>query len=818
MRHGDALAAVCLCEFPIPVRRHRPDIEEIYMTVLRWLRRLLIAALALLVVVSLGLWLTLRGSLPELDGQITVGDLAGPVTVQRDTHGVPTISGDNRFDVAYATGFVHAQDRFFQMDVLRRAGAGELAALFGPSALAKDRDRRLHRFSARAKAMLDALPAQDRRLLEHYTAGVNDGLAKLRVRPFEYIAFQTAPRPWEPVDSLLVICSMYFELQEYQEPREAARRWFREHSSPEQFAFFFPTATGFDAPLDAKAIDTTSAAVPAEAPDWLRKGSGSRHAASTELLPMVGSNNWAISGSRGQNGSALVANDMHLALTLPNTWYRSVLRFKTPQGATRSVAGVTLPGLPYVVAGSNGQVAWGLTNSNGKYVDLIEVHRDPSDPLRVQTLQGWERAHEVHERIDVRGGPPITMTVLETSAGPVRESQGRWFAVRWVAHQPGAVNLRFGRMEDVLDVATALALVNRSGIPAQNIVAGDSAGHIGWTIAGALPRRQPNAAAGEETGAATDGLLEPERYPRVMDPAGRQLWTANNRQLAGPAFAVLGDGGSDLGARARQIRDRLTALPPQAKESDVLEIAFDDRALLLADWRERVLKVLDEKALAGHPERVEFRRIVADEWSGHAAVDSVAYSLVREYFYAVYHELFHDVNVRLKDVSARATFNVTSARWPVTIARLFDEAPTQWLPDGRSWQDVQLSAIDQAIKLLTEGGQPLAAAKWGERNRVAVLHRLARAAPFLAPYLGAPKDPQAGDDHMPRVATPNFGQSVRMVVAPGHEAHGIISMPGGQSGHPLSPYFLADHKDWIKGAPSSFLPGPARHTLTFTPG
>ena len=310
-----------------------------------WSVRVGLALLVLLLLVLAGIWIFLRGSLAQLDGTIGAPKLHAPVTVERDARGVPMISGSTRDDVAYATGYLHAQERFFQMDLLRRVGAGELAELFGPKALPLDRQHRLHRFRARAAHSLQAMPLEDRRLLERYVAGVNAGLHALRSKPFEYALIGATPRAWNAADSLLVVCAMYFDLQDNLRPRELARGWVKEFSTPEQFAFLLPEASVWDLPLDGSAAPATPP-IPARAPSWWGRppSATSTVVASAAYVDAVGSNNWALAGSRTAHGGAIVSDDMHLGMQLPNIWYRLALRFPDATGAARRVVGVTLPG------------------------------------------------------------------------------------------------------------------------------------------------------------------------------------------------------------------------------------------------------------------------------------------------------------------------------------------------------------------------------------------------------------------------------------------------------------------------------------------
>lgn len=785
---------------------------------MRWSWRLLLACLAMLLLLALALWLFLRGSLAQLDGELPASGLTADVTAVRDALGVPTIGGNNRLDVAYATGYLHAQERYFQMDLMRRVAAGELAGLIGEAALESDREHRFHRFRARAVSTLAALPEADRQLLQRYAAGVNAGLSALHARPFEYGLLRTQPAPWQPADSLLVVWAMYFDLQGNQERRELARGWLKDHSTAEQLAYLLPESSSQDAPLDMPDIVPPPTTTPAQAPAWLGLPVPGKQAGLV-LRSAVGSNSWALAGSRSTHGSAIVANDMHLGLRLPHIWYRAVLQYPDEQGQTRRIAGVTLPGAPLVVAGSNGKVAWGFTNSYGDYLDLIEVERDPSQRLRIKTAAGWETASVHTETLQVKGGAAVTMQIAEGSQGPLREVEGRWYAVRWIAHQPGAVNLNLRQMESAADLAAAQAVAHSAGMPAQNMVAGDAAGHIGWTIAGTLPGREalPQASFPYpiSAGLSWQGRLSPRDYPRLNDPAGGQLWTANSRPLGGELYRRMGDGGADLGARARQIRDGLTALG-KGSELAAYGLALDDRALYLAAWRERALDVLDQSATATRPQRAEFRRLLKEGWTGRASVDSVGYRLTRAYLYGLYAELFGGLDAQLAALEPGTDFDLANPRWPVVVARLLDERPAGWLME-RDWRGLELAAIDRAIAELTAGGKPLSEASWGQRNTSRIAHPFVQLLPVLKPWLAAPADAFAGDEHMPRVAGPAFGASQRMVVAPGQEAQGIFNMPGGQSGHPLSPFWLAGHATWVKGEATPFLPGPAQHTLRFVP-
>ncbi|MGZ5240355.1 MAG: penicillin acylase family protein [Caldimonas sp.] len=801
----------------------------------RWAGAILWLIVVLVIGTAVGGYAFLRASLPALDGEVAVAGLRAPVSAIRDENGVPTLHGNDRSDIAFATGYLHAQERFFQMDLLRRAASGELAALLGKALLPVDRERRIHRFAARAGGALAALPESDRALLERYAAGVNAGLEALAARPFEYAVLRSAPRPWRAEDSLLVVWAMYFDLQDDLLHRVYSRGWLRDHdTSPAQLAFLLPTASAYDAPLDAATIDETAAPLPAEPPAWFGRPAKARLALLDDLgNAEVGSNNWVVAGSRTKSGAAIVANDMHLALRLPNLWYRAAFELHATGAPTRRLAGVTLPGTPALVVGSNGQVAWGLTNCYGAFTDLLELEFDPKDPTRYRMpaamagapADGWGLLRTVEERIAVAGGADEVRKVQETAFGPVWERGGRRYAVHWVAHDPGAVNFAAFQLETAASIAEALAVAQRAGLPAQNLVAGDAAGHIGWTIAGALPGRHatwastfpaPAASAASHTWTS---LAAPAAHPSIVDPGSGQLATANARQLAGAGYAAIGDGGADLGARQRQLRADVTALGAGIDEAAVYGVGLDDRALYLAPWRDRALQALaGDTEAASHPRRDEFKRLLESTWTGRASVDSVAYRLTRSFVAGLYQRLFGGLDDEMRASDKQASFARATPRWPAVIARLLDEKPPGWLPKGSaSWQAVQLAAIDDAIAEVEKDGPTLADATWGKRNTTHIVHPMAAALPLGARWLAAPAEPMPGDSHMPRVAAPDFGQSERLVVAPGHEASGVFNMPGGPSGHPLSGWFLGGHEDWVAGRATPLLPGAPAHTLAFVP-
>ena len=778
-----------------------------------------------------------------MEGERAVAGLGAPVRIERDALGVPVVRGGSRLDVARATGFLHAQERFFQMDLLRRSAAGELAALIGRPALEMDREARVLRLRLVARRAVKALRADERDMLAAYTSGANAGLAALGAPPFEYLALRSEPVKWRDEDSLLCALAMYRDLQGRQPSQESVLGLMRETLPPALAAFLAPVGTEWDAPIEGDPIPMPAVPGPevvdlrrAQPEEAVARVSSPSDPGALAFLGVPiglgsagdddavrGSNNWAVAGTHTADGGALLANDMHLGISVPNTWYRLSLVFPGVDGERR-VTGVTLPGAPFVVAGSNGHVAWGFTNSEGDWADLVLLEPDPANPEAYLTPEGPRKLERETETIEVKGEKAEALAVESTIWGPVidKDHAGRRRALAWVALREGGLNASLVRMESVGGLDEAQALAPEAGIPNQNFVVADTAGRIGWTIIGRIPRR-----VGQDGSVPTswadgtrrwDGWLAPADYPRVVDPPSGRIWTANARVVSGEKLARVGVGGYDLGARQGQIRDDLLAIE-KATASDMLRVQLDDRALFLARWQRLLLGVLTPEAVANDPRRAEARRLV-EAWGARAAIDSVGYRVVRAFRERV-RDLVLDpllAPARARDPKLRPG-TAPNARWEGPVWALVTERPAHLLdPRHASWDALLLAALDAALEELTTNARPLAARTWGERNTTLIRHPLSRAVPQLGGFLDMPREPLPGDNHMPRFQSPSAGASERFAVSPGREDQGYFHMPCGQSGHPLSPHYADGHAAWAKGEKTPFLPGPAVHVLTLVPG
>ena len=782
---------------------------------------------------------TLDASLAQRDGEAAVGGLTSNVTVAFDPLGVPTITAANREDVARALGFVHAQERFFQMDLQRRQPAGELSALVGPRALDVDQDMRVHRFRDVAQRAMALTEPSYRKILEAYADGVNAGLRALKAAPFEYLVLRATPEQWRPEDSILTVLAMFNTLQGRQALFEQSHGALRDTLPEPMFRFLSAAGSEWETPVVGTPI--TRPPLPgADVFDLRKSNTDTQKHRSTEasigkcieqdllsgpvlqcfrdsedFFTTIGSNNWAVDAAHSASGHAMVANDMHLSIAVPIIWYRASFAVDSAR-----ITGVTLPGIPAMVVGSNSHVAWGFTNTGGDWSDLVRIERDPHDPNKY-LAPGGPKAFDVYrETIAAKGGVARDFDARWTIWGPVvwKDARGNEYAQQWVAHDAKALASDTTRPERATSVDELINAVTGLGIPNQNVTMADENGRIAWTIGGVIPKRVGHDGMTPESWAdgtnRWDGYLSPSEYPRIVDPKGGRIWTANAPVVGDAMLATIGEGGYADGIRARLIRDRLMATS-KATPADMLSIQLEDRALFLARWRKLLLETIGASASASQR---QFRALVDTQWTGRASPGSVGYRLVKEFRTLFVRRVM--TSLTAPAVAVDPSFDYTRLlRGEGPVWQIISERPQHLLdPKYKTWDEAILSAVDGVIEQLTEGGRSLADRTWGEANSAEIRHPLASAIPYFGnKFLNMPGDALPGDVYTPRASTPRTGPSERMVVSPGHESDGILHIPTGQSGHPRSPHYGDQYRAWLIGEPTPFLPGPTMSTLTLTP-
>jgi penicillin amidase len=742
----------------------------------------------------------LRASLPPLDGERAAAGLGAAVSIERDALGIPTITAATRADLAFGTGFAHAQDRFFQMDLSRRLSGGELSELFGAVAIRQDRRARTFMFRQVARESLRQATAEQRAILDAYARGVNAGLASLRSRPWEYWVLRSKPREWVAEDTVMVTFAMWWDLQSASLRPDMARRDVAARVSPTVMSFLYPRGTSWDAPNSVGESVASAVRIPTQAELDVRGKSATGTGTPPASEPAAGSNGWAVSGRLTRSGAALVASDMHLGLRVPTVWYRARLRL-----GDLDLNGVTLPGAPVLVAGSNGNIAWGYTNSYGDYLDA-------------ETLPCSQELTTHADVIRVKGVGNEKYEVKYGRVGILYEQRADGCVfVRWLATVPEATNLNLLSLERATSVEQALALAPTIGIPHQNFTVGDREGHIGWTVIGRIPAGPTRGTLSDAVPLAAAGQLvwtSAEDHPRLVDPPAGRIWTANTRPIEDPAAeaTIGGDeapfgAGYDLGARGSQIRDDLR-LVTDATPAAMLRIQLDDEAKFLERWRVLMLKALERSPNA------ELRRLIAAQMP-RASTEAVNYRLVRafrsEVEISVWYMIIHSFGLSPDTHPVPAQFE--GPLWEIVT-----QQPIHLLDAGYpDWNAFLLGQANNAAIRLVGPCPDLAFCTWGKREPVAIRHPLSAALPFGPAFLDMPTLELPGDHDMPRVQDGDFGASNRFAVSPGHEADGYLTIAGGQSGHPLSPYYRAGFDAWAEGRPLPFLPGPSAHRLQLAP-
>ena len=505
---------------------------------LRWLGRGAAALLLLLAAAGAGGWLWLRTSLPQLDGSIAVPGLTAPVAIARDAHGIPYIRAGSERDALFALGFVHAQDRLAQMELMRRLGTGRLSELAGESTLDLDRTMRMLGIGRLAQGDLDSLPPPVRAALDAYTAGVNGFLATRRgALPPEFWLLWHAPEPWTPADSLLWGRLMALRLTDNW-GTELLRGRLTERLPPERIAALWPEDPP-GAPVSIEAADMASRAddaPPGQA--WPRPLHAELPLPEGMSPGADGSNAWAVSGRLTASGKPILANDPHLGHSLPNHWY--LARIDAP-GFT--LAGATAPGVPFLILGHNGRLAWGLTTTHGDASDLFLERVAEGRPGHYQAPGGPLPFEVRDETIALRWGADQPLTVRATRHGPVVSDlqpgaaavpPGHVLALAHTGLSAGDINAAAlhaaGHAQDLAQFRAALRLLRA---PQQNVLAADSSGTTAIDMPALIPIRRSGQGLQPAEGwsGAQDwtGFVPFPARPQAADPARGWIANANNR-------------------------------------------------------------------------------------------------------------------------------------------------------------------------------------------------------------------------------------------------------------------------------------------------
>ena len=768
------------------------------MKAIKWT---LITLTVIITMFALIAYAVIRASLPNLDGLISNSDLKAQATLSRDAIGTAIINADSEYDAAFVLGYAHAQDRLFQIDLLRRQSAGELSEIVGTRALEIDKKHRFHQFRVRAKSIFESLSEYEQQILIQYTKGVNAGADSLSFKPFEYILTSSDFAPWRPEDSLLASYSMYIDLQLAQTEIDFHLTALKKLFGADMYQFFTVPST-YQAAIDSSIVPITPINIPNLPPtETTENGSQTAyHFDSIIEQADYGSNNWAVSGQLTNSQSAMLSNDMHLGLRIPAIWYRTQINYKDQQQKVK-VTGVSLPGTPAVIVGSNGHIAWGFTNANVDNVDWVMLDEKTPTTTVIEEIITPENT--------------VSYTFEISKYGPVRKFNGQRYALKWVAHQDYAVNMLIGDMAKMRTIEEALNLSTTVRIPVQNMVVADSAGKVAFQLTGAMSKRAPLARHAITEAQFSEKWNEAQFSPaNHINPENGRVWTANARVIGTKDLAQFGDGGYALGARQQQIASLLMQ-QDLFVEADFYDIQLNNQAIFLKPWHRLLLKTLNNK-----PQKYAADIAILNKWGACACADSVGYTLVRRYRSTIINQLLAPVNNRLKSYDLSSSYIAQSIE--PSIWALLQQQPKQWLPIGNIDYSEFLEAAfkdtkERLIEKYNVQSPDLSELRWGNVNALAVKHPFSSSLGRFSQLVDMKVVEGFGDSYLPAVHSNSFGASQRLIVKPGDEENGILTIPGGQSGHFLSPFYRTGFDEYADQANTPLLPSAQKHTIKFTP-
>jgi penicillin amidase len=654
-----------------------------------------------------GVYYLLTASLPAEHGKLVLKGLSSDVTVTMDKLDIPTIQAANRKDAFQVLGYLHARDRLFQMDLIRRVSAGRLAEIFGERALSVDKHQRDYQLEKTAQLAFLNLPAAHQAVLQAYTAGVNAYLTETSLLPPEFLALNYRPEPWRAEDSLLVALSMFQTLNGYEQDDRMLT--VMADALPASISrFLTPDADAYPTVLLGGAESHRPLPAIPEA-DFAKLDNPALAAISDSIemeTPIAGSNNWVIAGSKTADGRAIIANDMHLPLRAPNIWYRAALNY-----AQVHLNGVTLPGLPLQIVGSNGAVAWGFTNATVDLLDLIKLEINPNNAQEYLTPQGWQAFNTTTEIIQVKNSVPVNYTVRSTLWGPVSSQAllGQPVAIKWIALEPQAADFGLLEMDSVNSIQAAMQVMNHAGGPAQNVVLADKDGHIGWTYMGYFPKRRGDdglvSRSWADGSVAWDGFIPATELPHVFDPATGFIATANNRTLGKDYPYVLGYNW-DNGYRAYRIAELLQQ-KPLLNEADLLQIQLDTRAEILDFYRDLALKALKDTPDAS-------AALALHAWDGYMHSNSKGVALLTRFRTHLAAGVFAKVVAQCRKLDPQ--FNYAWREMETPLRALLTQSPTGVLPSTYhdNWEQFIQHSLQTSVEELTKEypQQSLADLEW----------------------------------------------------------------------------------------------------------
>jgi len=795
-----------------------------------WLRLFawLFVVIILLAAAAIGggaLWLkhAIRASLTQIDGSIQLSGLSAEVTVRRDEHGVPHIEAANLDDLFVAQGYVTAQDRLWQMDMTRRYVAGEIAEVLGKSLFAHDRVQRLLEIRPKAEQIVATLSDRDRRFLDDYARGVNAFItAHQDTLPAEFGLLMYKPKPWRPVDSVLILLGMV-QMQDEHWPSKLDHEEVLAKLGPALAASLYPVGSWRDHPPTAAIPDLTQPQenipdVPldesqTQLEDLLQLRENLGHTCDDCA---IGSNEWAVSGAHTASGKPLMSNDMHIPHTIPNIWYEVDLKAPGLNGSDFHVAGVATPGAPFVTAGHNDHISWGFTSLYGDTQDLYIEKVNGQDEY--ESANGWKPIEHVRETIRVRRGNDIVVDVGHTDHGPIITPaiphEQRVISLRWSAYDPSANSIPLFDVDSASSWSEFRNILGRWWGPSLNVIYADDQGHIGYQAVGFIPIRDggitsvPAAAGTHEW----QGFVPFDQLPSTEDPVNGILATANARVAPDgyPYQLTL-----DWAAPYRNERIwKWLAGKNKLTPADMLTLQGDIYSTLDQELAHRYAYAIDHSTKADNQ-----LRQAADllrSWDGVMNTNSPAAAAIasaRQAFWQMVLKPRLGDDWRLYGWGGKA----------FAEEEIVTHSPAPWLPSGYANWDEFLTAIMKQGLADEHAPADLKTWQYGQIHKIDLEHPLYGNLPWFKSWTGTGPQPLAGDVTTVDQANSLQGPSQRLTVDWSNLDNSTENIVYGQSGNPMSPWYGDQWPYWY-GRTTFTLPfseaaiaAGAKHTLRLTP-
>ncbi len=819
---------------------------------LRTLLRIVSWAFAVVVVViGAVVWWFVYRPLPQIDGTASLPGLQNEATVERDLWGVPHIRAASVEDLAEAQGYVVAQDRLWQMDLLRRAARGQLSEVLGATTVTIDKQFRTFGFSRAAERDVTLLDPETQKVMEAYARGVNKFIEQHQTSlPLEFSLLRYKPRPWQPSDTLVISGYMYRTLTDTWERElnrakvtervgaDRAKDLFSEEAAMDHFVVGDPNVSNDGSQRSAAEADdedndddmqpdtvlkaglgvSNGAAEPEGAPDFSSALSQSirRFLAESrnEIRQGLGSNNWVVSGAHTATGKPLLANDTHLELSIPPIWYEIHL---TAPGW--NVKGFTLPGAPMVIIGHNDRIAWGFTNNGADVQDLYIETFNPASPDEYRIKGKWTKAETIDETIRVKGQADEHLKVTVTRHGPVVHREGaKAYSLRWTATEPGGLANSYNWLGKAKNWKEFRDTMKRVWGPGQNAVYADVEGNIGYIMAARVPVRKKGhgevPVPGDTDEYEWTGYVPFDQLPQALNPESGLIVTANAR-VAGPNYKPYLTDRWEEPYRTARIYDLLHDRH-DLRAADMLKVETDTYSYphaFLADQLSAAAKTVKPK-----DERAQKLIEGLKDWNGIADADSPEVSFL------------HATRRAALDLLLEPFLEKDTAlyQWRSTtfLQKILTDRPAKWLPAAyKNYDELLAAAADTAVTKLAEqsGSQRTEDWAWKRFNSLDMLHPMGRDG-LLKSFLSITGKPQSGTLYSVRAATKHHGPAMRFVANPGNWDESILLIPAGQSGQLGSSHYSDQFSYWYEGKPifaafSDAAEANARkHMLTLKPG